>query len=77
MFVAIVIFVAIVLTLVESSGTVAAQDDNQSNMAPPYNPYPTGILPPDLVQELERVRREIRGIEAEAIGQWHTLRPVT
>jgi cytochrome c peroxidase len=66
------------------SGVVVAQDYNGNNdnnhhkkRPPPYNPYPPGILPPDLVNELQRVRREIRGIEAEAVTQWHTLGPVS
>src|SRR5260370_10518770 len=42
-----------------------------------YNPYPPGILPPDLPQEIERVRGEIRFIENEAIGECHALGPVT
>ena len=54
-----------------SSGTVAAQPP------PPYNPYPPGILPPDLVSEIARVRREVAFIENEAIGQWHALTPPT
>ena len=44
---------------------------------PIYNPYPPGILPPDLFQEVERVRREIRGIENEAIAEWQALGPIT
>jgi len=42
------------------SHTVSAQDGNTSKKPPPppqeYNPYPPGILPPDLVSEVERVR---------------------
>jgi cytochrome c peroxidase len=53
------------------------QGDREQPLPPPYNPYPPGILPPDLNSELERVRREVRGIEAEALGQWGTLGPVT
>jgi len=50
----------------------------QSNSQPQvYNPYPPGILPPDLPQELERVRGEISFIENEAIDEWHALGPVT
>jgi cytochrome c peroxidase len=44
---------------------------------PFYNPYPTGILPADLVTEIERVRSEVRGIENEALAQWHALPPPT
>jgi len=42
-----------------------------------YNPYPPGILPSDLTSEIARVRREIAGIEREAIAQWKALGPVT
>jgi len=38
-----------------------------------YNPYPPGILPPDLVPEIARVSREVNLIEAEALAQWHAL----
>jgi len=38
-----------------------------------YNPYPPGILPPDLVPEIARVNREVNLIEAEALAQWHAL----
>jgi cytochrome c peroxidase len=42
---------------------------------PVYNPYPPGILPPDLDSELARVLREVDFIENEALGQWHALTP--
>ena len=51
--------------------------DREEPPPPPYNPYPRGILPADLNSELDRVRREIRGIETEALAQWSTLGPVT
>src|ERR1019366_1538839 len=38
-----------------------------------YNPYPPGILPPDLVPEIDRVNREVKLIESEALAQWHAL----
>jgi cytochrome c peroxidase len=63
---------------------VSAQDNQDSGeshrsarMPPPYNPYPPGILPADLTSELERIRREIRGIEADALTRWRALPPVT
>jgi cytochrome c peroxidase len=65
----LVIFAAGIGILLLSSGTVAAQQ--------PYNPYPPGILPPDLVSEIARVRREVAFIETEAIAQWHALTPPT
>jgi cytochrome c peroxidase len=67
----LVIFAAAIGAILMSSGTVAAQPP------PPYNPYPPGILPPDLVSEIARVRREVAFIENEAIGQWHALPPPT
>ena len=42
-----------------------------------YNPYPPGILPDDLVSEIERVRREVRGIFEEALAEWRALPPPT
>jgi cytochrome c peroxidase len=42
-----------------------------------YNPYPPGILPADLDSEIERVRREVRGIFEEALVEWHALPPPT
>jgi len=65
----LVIFAAGIGILLLCSGTVAAQQ--------PYNPYPPGILPPDLVSEIARVRREVAFIETEAIAQWHALTPPT
>src|SRR6266446_8709942 len=56
------------------SGTTAAQNNNNAVPAP-YNPYPPGILPPDLDTEIARVRREVTTIENEAIVQWRALPP--
>src|SRR6266446_3667473 len=41
-----------------------------------YCPYPPGLIPSDLTTESERVRREIRGIEQEAIAQAAALGPL-
>ena len=62
--------------LLLSLGTAAAQTSNV-NLLPPYNPYPPGILPPDLVPEIARVQREVTSIENEAIQQWQQLPPPT
>src|SRR6267378_6844629 len=43
----------------------------------PYNPYPPGILPDDLVSEIDRVLREIDVIEQRAIQRWRSLPPPT
>ena len=44
---------------------------------PLYNPYPPGILPPDLDSEIARVRREIQSIFNEALNEWRALPPST
>src|ERR1700730_15010451 len=49
-----------------------------SAQTPPiYNPYPPGILPPDLDSEILRVQGEGAFIESEGLAQWHTLPPPT
>ena len=40
---------------------------------PPYNPYPPGILPPDLDAEIARVQREVQFIFNEALNEWKAL----
>src|SRR5207244_1137465 len=42
---------------------------------PDYNPYPSGILPADLVSEIERVRREVNVIFQQALAEWRALPP--
>src|SRR5438094_4194330 len=44
---------------------------------PVYFPYPAGIVPADIVPELERVRREVRFIYQQAVAEWHALPPLT
>src|SRR5216683_2760840 len=58
-----------VLGSVLISRSISAQDVPEAV----YNPYPPGILPPDLVPEIDRVNREVKLIEAEALAQWHAL----
>ncbi len=72
------------IAFVVSSHAVSAQnedskkDKGDKDKSPPvYNPYPPGILPPDLNSEIMRVQREIRGIEAEAMIQAKALPPLT
>jgi cytochrome c peroxidase len=43
---------------------------------PAYNPYPPGILPPDLDSEIARVRREVNFIEGEALTESRALPPL-
>ena len=40
-----------------------------------YDPYPPGILPSDLEDEIARVLREVHSIELQALQQWHALTP--
>ena len=65
--------------LLTSSTVIHALSANGKKKPPPpptvYDPYPPGILPSDLDSEIARVRGEIKGIENEAIGEWHTLPP--
>src|SRR5882724_2603404 len=44
-----------------------------------YNPYPTDIIPPDILDrtEIARVRREVRGIFREALKASRALPPLT
>jgi cytochrome c peroxidase len=59
-------------------GTVFTTHIVHGQSQPPtsiYNPYPTGILPPDITTELARVEGEVDFIEAEAITQWKAIPP--
>jgi len=68
----------IVCLAISAQGQQGQQGQNGQEAPPPvYNPYPPGILPANVSSELERVRREVRFIENEAIGEWHKLGPVT
>jgi cytochrome c peroxidase len=72
--------VAVVLGVLMFSQTiVTAQVDRRRAPAaePIYNPYPPGIVPADVVSELERVRREIRFIFDETLAAWKALPPPT
>ena len=42
---------------------------------PPYNPYPPGILPPDLDSEIARVQREVQTIYNRYLAEWQALKP--
>jgi cytochrome c peroxidase len=62
------------IAIIVGSHTLSAQDEHakkgDKDTPPPfYNPYPPGILPPDLSSEIIRVQREISFIENEALAQ--------
>ena len=66
--------------LILAQSMAAQKEDSQRGGKRPlvpsiYNPYPPGILPPDLQSELERVRREVRLIYQQALGEWRALPP--
>src|SRR6202790_176379 len=59
----------LVLGAVMITRGISAQDTPDSV----YFPYPPGVIPPDLVPEIDRVNREVKLIEGEALAQWHAL----
>src|SRR6266481_8665264 len=59
----------------ETPQTQTTQATRLASAGPIYNPYPPGILPPDLNAEIARVLREIEFIEGRAIQRWHNLPP--
>ncbi len=81
------ITVTVILALLISSQTalISAQNngrgkgrgDEPDKIPPPYNPYPSGILPPDIDSEIARVLREVDFIESEALAQLRALPPPT
>jgi cytochrome c peroxidase len=78
----LILCAGIATALLVSTQHLSAQNNegkhNDRDQSPPvYNPYPPGIVPSDLPGEIERVRREVRFIENEAIAEWQALGPVT
>jgi cytochrome c peroxidase len=57
------------------SPKVSAQTNESTPTTPAYNPYPPGILPPDLNSEIARVLREVDVVENRAIARWKALKP--
>ena len=70
---------ALAAVLIVSARPAAAQTLTAAASTPQgiYLPYPAGVVPTDLAAEADRVRREIAGIEKEALAEWHALRPLT
>lgn len=71
------IYAILVATLFVSPQPTSAKKPIATPSPAIYNPYPPGILPPDLNSELMRVQREIAFIEGEAAGEAATLPPLT
>jgi len=63
----------LVATLFVSPRPISAKKPIATPSASIYNPYPSGILPPDLDSETARVLREIDVIEGRAIQRWQAL----
>ena len=63
----------LVATLFVSPRPTSAKKPIATPSASIYNPYPSGILPPDLDSETARVLREIDVIEGRAIQRWQAL----
>jgi cytochrome c peroxidase len=73
---------AMVLGIPTVSYVASAQVGNSTRKKKPpapeiYDPYRPGILPDDLVSEIEPVRRELTGIFEEALAEWRALPPPT
>jgi hypothetical protein len=62
-------------TQTNSSTTERGREEEATTASLIYNPYPPGILPPDLDSELARVLGEVDGIEQEALAQLSALPP--
>jgi cytochrome c peroxidase len=59
------------------AGFTEARAQQVDQPLPAYNPYPPGILPPDLVPELLRVRREVQTVFNRYLAEWKALTPPT
>jgi hypothetical protein len=62
-----------------SRAALAEQKPSMSATIPSksYNPYPPGIMPPDLDAETQRVRHEIQQIFSQSLNEAKALGPVT
>ncbi|HEY2758761.1 MAG TPA: cytochrome c peroxidase [Pseudolabrys sp.] len=67
------------LSIAAAAAAWAASDDpgaaapQASAQVATYNPYPPGILPPDLDLEIARVQREMRSLFDAALAEWRQL----
>src|SRR5262245_39865279 len=69
---------ALILSQIGSAQQEIPTAAGKPRRSPPiYNPYPPGILPPDLESELDRVRSELNSIFNQALEQWRALSPPT
>ncbi len=63
----------------DRTGTGTSDSDSPpfTHTPPPYDPYPPGLLPPDLPSEIARVNAEVDRIFREALAEWKALPPPT
>ena len=54
---------------------LAAPTGAWAQTLPPYNPYPSGILPANLDSEIQRVRNEVQTIFGRYFAEWQALTP--
>src|SRR3984893_15694012 len=54
---------------------LAGSPEVRAQMPPPYNPYPSGILPANLDSERSRIVREITTIFGRYFAEWQALTP--
>src|SRR5580700_9158463 len=54
---------------------LAGSTEVHAQTPPPYNPYPSGILPANLDSEIARVRREVQTIFGRYFAEWQALTP--
>lgn len=65
----------LVLRMSFNSSKASAQTNESAPSVTVYNPYPPGILPPNLNYEIARVLREVDFVEGRALARWHALEP--
>jgi cytochrome c peroxidase len=80
--VATLVFICSAVLLATIGYTLSAQQPTTPQSGKPagppvYNPYPPGILPPDLDAEISRVRSEVRTIFNRYLAQAQALPPTT
>ena len=80
--VATLVFICSAVLLITIGYAVSAQQPTTPQSGKPagppvYNPYPPGILPPDLDAEISRVRSEVRTIFSRYLAQAQALPPLT
>src|SRR6266850_2130319 len=73
----VIVLGTLILTRAGSAQQDGSKAADKKDQTPPpiYNPYPPGILPPDLEPEIARVRREVNSIFNQALAESRALPP--